>query len=157
REGSQYRSTCLFGLVQLGVECRRLVGLVGRFMAGRVARALDCAAPLLCDSCPSWFIYLESGLMVAGRTPRVGWHLRWERRIEQPFWLQLLTPFLLIAAALLIGALVLWATGANPWALYRRMAFTAFGSAYGWSDTTIKATPLILAGLGVSIAFRARL
>ncbi len=95
--------------------------------------------------------------MVAGRTPRVGWHLRWERRIEQPFWLQLLTPFLLIAAALLIGALVLWATGANPWALYRRMAFTAFGSAYGWSDTTIKATPLILAGLGVSIAFRARL
>ena len=29
--------------------------------------------------------------------------------------------------------------------------------AYGWSDTTIKATPLILAALGVSIAFRMRL
>jgi simple sugar transport system permease protein len=37
------------------------------------------------------------------------------------------------------------------------MAQLAFGSAYGWSDTTIKATPLILAGLGVSVAFRMRL
>jgi simple sugar transport system permease protein len=64
---------------------------------------------------------------------------------------------ILIAAALLVGAVLLSWTGANPWLLYRRMAATAFGSAYGWSDTTVKATPLILAGLGVSIAFRIRL
>ncbi len=37
------------------------------------------------------------------------------------------------------------------------MGQLAFGSLYGWSDTTIKATPLILAGLGVSVAFRMRL
>lgn len=33
----------------------------------------------------------------------------------------------------------------------------AFGSAFGWSDTTVKATPLLLAGLGVALAFRMRL
>ena len=37
------------------------------------------------------------------------------------------------------------------------MVEIAFGELYGWSDTTIKATPLILAGLGVSVAFRMRL
>ncbi|MEZ4677456.1 MAG: ABC transporter permease [Caldilineaceae bacterium] len=83
--------------------------------------------------------------------------LRIERRLEQPRWLTLLSPLLLMVLALLLGALLLDRIGAHPWAIYRRMATTAFGDAYGWSDTTIKATPLILAGLGVSIAFRMRL
>jgi simple sugar transport system permease protein len=77
--------------------------------------------------------------------------------LEQPFWLTVLSPLILVVAALLVGALLLSWTGANPWLLYTRMATTAFGSAYGWSDTTVKATPLILAGLGVSVAFRTRL
>ncbi len=80
-----------------------------------------------------------------------------ERRLEQPGWLRVLSPFILVAVALLIGALLLALTGADPWNVYQRMATTAFGSAYGWSDTTIKATPLILAGLGVAFAFRMRL
>ncbi|HXF60564.1 MAG TPA: ABC transporter permease [Caldilineaceae bacterium] len=83
--------------------------------------------------------------------------LRIERAPEQPRWLSLLAPVILIAAALLVGALLLRLAGANPWLVYRSMAELAFGSAYAWSDTTIKATPLILAGLGVSIAFRMRL
>ena len=84
---------------------------------------------------------------------------RWqvERRLEQPRWLVWISPFVLMIGALLIGALLLALTGANPWQVYQRMATTAFGSAYGWSDTTIKATPLILAGLGVAFAFRMRL
>jgi general nucleoside transport system permease protein len=83
--------------------------------------------------------------------------LRIERVQEQPRWLTALSPFILVVAALLVGAALLWAVGANPWTVYRRMANIAFGSLYGWSDTTVKATPLILAGLGVSIAFRMRL
>lgn len=84
---------------------------------------------------------------------------RWqfERRLEQPRWLIVLSPLILMTLALLIGALLLALTGANPWNVYQRMAITAFGSTYGWSDTTIKATPLILAGLGVAFAFRMRL
>lgn len=83
--------------------------------------------------------------------------LRLERRMEQPRWLVILSPFVLIIAALLVGAILLRLTGANPWEVYRRMATVAYGSKYGWSDTTIKATPLILASLGVSIAFRMKL
>lgn len=88
-------------------------------------------------------------------SPRQRWQV--ERRLEQPRWLVWVSPFLLMICALLIGALLLALTGANPWQVYQRMATTAFGSAYGWSDTTIKATPLILAGLGVAFAFRMRL
>ena len=85
--------------------------------------------------------------------PRV----RLERRLEQPRWLQIMSPFILLGVALLFGAVLLRMVGANPWAVYSRMAGLAFGDAYGWSDTTLKATPLILAGLGVSLAFRMRL
>jgi len=89
--------------------------------------------------------------------PTSGRRFHVERRLEQPRWLTFVSPFILVALALLIGGLLLALTGANPWNVYRRMATTAFGSAYGWSDTTIKATPLLLAGLGVAFAFRMRL
>ncbi len=98
---------------------------------------------------------MSSQITSAGAAPR---RLRIERVPAQPLWLAILSPILLIILALLVGALLLWvAAGANPWFVYRRMGELAFGSAYGWSDTTIKATPLILAGLGVSVAFRMRL
>lgn len=83
--------------------------------------------------------------------------IRIDRIAHQPLWLTILSPLILIGAALLVGALLLSLTGANPWFVYRSMAKLAFGSAYAWSDTTLKATPLILAGLGVSVAFRMRL
>ncbi|MBK8049485.1 MAG: ABC transporter permease [Anaerolineales bacterium] len=91
--------------------------------------------------------------MHRGGAPRI----RFERRLEQPRWLSIASPFILVAAALAVGAALLALVGAAPLVVYGRMAEIAFGSAYGWSDTTIKATPLILAGLGVSIAFKMRL
>jgi ABC-type uncharacterized transport system permease subunit len=84
-------------------------------------------------------------------------HLHVERVQVQPRWLNILSPFILIILSLLVGAVLLRIIGADPWFVYRRMGNLAFGSLYGWSDTTIKATPLILAALGVSIAFRMRL
>jgi simple sugar transport system permease protein len=91
----------------------------------------------------------------ASKPARLRWRI--ERVPEQPRWLRWLSPLIMIVVALIVGAALLSLTGAQPWPVYRRMAELAFGSAYGWSDTTIKATPLILAGLGVSIAFRMRL
>lgn len=91
--------------------------------------------------------------LAAAKGPR--WRL--ERTPTQPLWLRILSPVILVALALVVGAGLLSLTGSDPWLVYRRMAELAFGSAYGWSDTTIKATPLILAGLGVSVAFRMRL
>jgi ABC-type uncharacterized transport system permease subunit len=44
--------------------------------------------------------------------------------------------------------------GINPLTGYRDMILLAFGSPYGISETIMKAIPLMLAGLGVALAFR---
>lgn len=90
-------------------------------------------------------------------TPTTRMRLRVEQRIEQPGWLKYASPFILVGAALLVGALLLKLAGADPWYVYKQMFSIAFGGAYGWSDTTIKAVPLIVIGLGVAIALRMRL
>ncbi|MGL4648053.1 MAG: ABC transporter permease [Caldilineaceae bacterium] len=89
--------------------------------------------------------------------PTTRTRLRIEQRVDQPRWLYYGSPFILVGMAALVGAVLLSLAGANPWFVYRQMFSLAFGSAYGWSDVTIKAVPLILAGLGVSIAFRMKL
>jgi simple sugar transport system permease protein len=100
-------------------------------------------------------------LAVRGRLPRV----RFEPRLEQPLWLRVTSPVILVLAALAVGGLLLSLTGIDPILAYTRIFRAAFGSPARWlrgelyplSDTTVKATPLILAGLGVALAFRMRL
>lgn len=58
-----------------------------------------------------------------------------------------------VAAALVVGAVFLAATGRDPWAAYQDMAAGAFGGRFAIEQTLIKATPLMLTGLGVSLAF----
>jgi ABC-type uncharacterized transport system permease subunit len=58
-----------------------------------------------------------------------------------------------VAAALAVGALFLVITGHDPARAYREMVVGAFGSTFGIEQTLIKAIPLILTGLGVSLAF----
>ncbi len=56
--------------------------------------------------------------------------------------------------SLLLGAVLLWACRANPLATYAAMAGGAFGSGHYLTETLVKAIPLMLTGLAVSIAFR---
>ncbi len=65
-----------------------------------------------------------------------------------------IVPILSIVLALLVGGAVLALAGHNPLTVYNAMLQGAFGSVNGLAETTVKAIPLILAGLGVSIAFR---
>ena len=58
-----------------------------------------------------------------------------------------------LAAALVVGAGFLLVTGHDPLNAYRQMFLGAFGTAYGIEQTMIRAIPLILTGLGVSLAF----
>lgn len=69
--------------------------------------------------------------------------------------LRTLFPFLGVVAALIISAGVLLLLRANPLTAYRAMFSGAFGSFNGWSQSFVKATPLLLVGLGICIAFRA--
>ena len=71
-----------------------------------------------------------------------------------------LTPALTLAAigvALAIGAVVLAFAGGDPVRAYLHIIDAAFGDIGVLSDTLVKATPLILIGLGLALAFRMRL
>jgi simple sugar transport system permease protein len=67
----------------------------------------------------------------------------------------LLIPVSAVLAALLIGAIMLGALGANPIKGYGTMFIAAFGSLDGLSNTAVKSIPLLLVGVGICISFRA--
>ena len=66
-----------------------------------------------------------------------------------------LLPFTGMLLALLIGAVMLLVLKVNPLTAYAQMISGAFGSVSGITQTLVKATPLLLVGLGICIAFRA--
>src|SRR5512136_213218 len=63
-------------------------------------------------------------------------------------------PMLAMLAAMLIGAGMLLLLKANAFHAYAALFAGAFGSVYGFTQSLVKATPLLLVGLGVCIAFR---
>ena len=60
-----------------------------------------------------------------------------------------------VLVALLIGGVMLVALKANPIVAYSAMLSGAVGSVSGVTQSMVKATPLLLVGLGICIAFRA--
>jgi simple sugar transport system permease protein len=62
------------------------------------------------------------------------------------------------AIGLLMGLTVAvglgWVAGASPLAVLRALWQGAFGDRYAIAETLVKATPILMAGLGVAIAFR---
>ena len=71
--------------------------------------------------------------------------------------LNVLLPVAGVVAALLIGAVMLLLLGANPIAAFAAMINGAAGSKFGITQTLVKATPLLLVGSGICIAFRANM
>jgi ABC-type uncharacterized transport system permease subunit len=69
--------------------------------------------------------------------------------------LNLALPVAGILAALAIGAVMLLLLKADPLAAYAALAKGAFGTVSGLTQTLVKATPLLLVGTGICIAFRA--
>jgi general nucleoside transport system permease protein len=70
---------------------------------------------------------------------------------------RILVPILSVLLALLAGAVLLYLYGKSPIMVFESMLSSAFGSRYGMSETLVKATPLMLAALGISLAFRMKL
>lgn len=66
----------------------------------------------------------------------------------------LFLPLLATLAALAVGAVMLIFLGANPFEAYGALLRGAFGSQNALADTIVRATPLLLVGLGICIAFR---
>jgi len=64
-------------------------------------------------------------------------------------------PVLAMLAALFIGAVMLLFLKVNPLTAYASLVDGALGSASSITQSLVKATPLLLVGLGICIAFRA--
>ena len=80
-----------------------------------------------------------------------------ERRLRQPRWLSYAVPFLSVAVAFGLIALVLVSTGHDPGHTYRRIFTAAFDGTAAWNDTLTLATPLVFTGLAAAVAFRMQL
>ena len=63
-------------------------------------------------------------------------------------------PVLATLAALIVGAIMLLLLKVNPIEAYAAMWEGAFGSQNALAETLVKATPLLLVGLGICISFR---
>jgi ABC-type uncharacterized transport system permease subunit len=87
----------------------------------------------------------------------IKYRLKAEPRLEMPRWFPLVVSLGAIVVALILGAIVLELVGGNAWAAYRHIGRNAFGNLGVLSDTLVKATPLILVGLALSVAFRMKL
>lgn len=77
-----------------------------------------------------------------------------ERREITSALFRFAAPIVSIAFALFVAGFLLLASGVNPLDAYREIIIESVGSMYGLSETLVKTTPLIFAGLGVSLAFR---
>lgn len=80
------------------------------------------------------------------------------RKVLQSEWASRLVDALLpvsaTLAALAVGAVVLLFLQVNPVQAYKALWDGAFGSSNAFAETLVKATPLLLVGIGICIAFR---
>lgn len=68
----------------------------------------------------------------------------------------LAVPFISFLVSLLLTGILLLIFRTNPLTTFAAMFKGAFGSASAFTETLVKATPLMLTGLGVALAFRLR-
>ena len=69
----------------------------------------------------------------------------------------LLFPLIAILLSFVIGAVIVLATGNNPFAAYAALLEGAVGDPFALGRTLLYTTPLIFTGLAVAVAFRAGL
>ncbi|MBM3179286.1 MAG: ABC transporter permease [Chloroflexi bacterium] len=80
------------------------------------------------------------------------------KKLFQSEWISRLIdgflPVFAAIAALLIGAGMLFFLKVNPIEAYKALWDGAFGSSNAFAETLVKATPLLLVGIGICISFR---
>lgn len=69
----------------------------------------------------------------------------------------IIPPLVAIILAFLVGGFLLLLAGNNPIEAYQSLVNGAFGSNHRIAETFVKAIPLMILGLGISIAFKAQI
>ncbi|MHB8156222.1 MAG: ABC transporter permease [Desulfocucumaceae bacterium] len=80
-----------------------------------------------------------------------------EKRLNTPRFSVLLITAFSVLLSLVLGGVFLSITGHDPLDIYSIMLSGIFGSSFGLSETIVRAIPLMLLGLGISVAFRMQL
>ncbi len=82
--------------------------------------------------------------------------LRIVKRKPLPGWARVLIPIIAIVVTLLLSAVPILIAHGNLWKSYYSLFYGALGTRYNLLETFVKASPLILTGLSVAFAFRAK-
>jgi simple sugar transport system permease protein len=77
------------------------------------------------------------------------WGVNWRAALTEA-----LVPLLAIFTALVIGAIIIVATGADVFSAYSGLFVGAFGTPTALANTLVEATPYIFAGLAVALGFK---
>lgn len=72
-------------------------------------------------------------------------------------WRELATIGLALLSAFIAGSILIWYIGESPLGIYKLLISSTWGTSYGIGQVLFKATPLILTGLSVALAFKAGL
>ena len=78
------------------------------------------------------------------------------KRCPLPHWFQLLVPVAAIVVTLILAAIPILFAGGDLKLSYITLFKGALGTRYNILETCVKACPLILTGLAVAFAFRAK-
>ena len=100
----------------------------------------------------------ETNVVAKKRRPLIPYQIKLEPRLTEVSKKQsLLLSIGAVFVALLLGAIVLMVVGGNPLQAYGHIARASFGSVGVFSDTLVKAIPLMLVGVACAIAFQMKL
>lgn len=96
--------------------------------------------------------------VTTGRKPGLPFAVTLEKRVEDiPRWLPAATAVGSVIIAFIISGIVLKLIGGQPLVVARFFFQATFGSWPVFSDTLVKATPLIMVGLACTLAFKMKL
>ena len=81
--------------------------------------------------------------------------LRLDKRPEPSRWLRVLTPVGAVVLTMVLGALIFTLLGYDGIGAVREIFLSPIVNSYKWQDLAVKAAPLIIIAVGLSIAYRA--
>jgi simple sugar transport system permease protein len=82
--------------------------------------------------------------------------IRIVKREPLPGWARIVIPIVAVVATLLLSAIPILLAGGDLWRSYFYLFYGALGTRFNLLETFVKASPLLLTGLAVAFAFRAK-
>lgn len=82
--------------------------------------------------------------------------IRIVKRKPLPGWAKVVIPIAAILVTLILSAIPILIAGGNLWKSYYYLFYGALGSRFNLLETFVKASPLLMTGLAVAFAFRAK-